>query len=223
MLSGLVAVQRPASQRAPVPQSPSLLHAGTQAPSRHARSPQSCAAGLTQRPAPSQVDAETAPSPTQVGAAQTAVASGKPHRSPWTPSHVPWQGPVPAHAARPPRGAPVTGVHVPSWPSTSQASHAPVHAELQHTPSTQAPVPHSSVALQRSPAAFTGEHTPALHQCPAAQSLATAHVPAQASAPHVNGAHGCACAGGHAPAPSQLAASVAVPSAQAGARQLLVG
>jgi hypothetical protein len=79
------------------------------------------------------------------------------------------------------------------------------------------------LAEQRAPGLFTGVHTPALHQCAAAQSLAPTHVPAHAAAPHRNGAQACTCTAGHAPAPSQVAASVATPSVHAAARQLLVG
>lgn len=37
-----------------------------------------------------------------------------------------------------------TGEHVPMLPARLQAIHGPVQALLQHTPSTQFPVPHSS-------------------------------------------------------------------------------
>jgi hypothetical protein len=48
------------------------------------------------------------------------------------------------HAARVPCGCVFDGVgeHVPTRPVTSHASHWPVHALLQHTPSAQLPVAH---------------------------------------------------------------------------------
>jgi hypothetical protein len=48
-----------------------------------------------------------------------------------------------SHAGRTPWGLPVAGVHVPSLPFTSQASHCPSQARSQHTPSTQWPEAHS--------------------------------------------------------------------------------
>ena len=46
-------------------------------------------------------------------------------------------GPNPAHAARPPCAPPLTAVHTPALPATSHASHWPVQAASQQTPSTQ--------------------------------------------------------------------------------------
>src|SRR3569623_3771578 len=43
------------------------------------------------------------------------------------------------HAVRLPCVAPVTGVHVPTLPATSHASHCSAQAASQHTPSTQIP------------------------------------------------------------------------------------
>jgi hypothetical protein len=62
--------------------------------------------------------------------------------------------PSPAQAARLPRGAPVTAVHVPAV--TSQASHCPAQALLQQTPSAQLPLVHWLPALQDKPLAFFG-------------------------------------------------------------------
>lgn len=60
------------------------------------------------------------------------------------PVHDPRHGALPAQAARVPRGCPeVTVEHVPTEPVKSHAWHWPVHDELQHTPSTQAPLAHS--------------------------------------------------------------------------------
>jgi hypothetical protein len=44
------------------------------------------------------------------------------------------------HAGLVPCGLPATGVHVPALPCTSHASHSPVHAASQQTPSTQNPL-----------------------------------------------------------------------------------
>jgi hypothetical protein len=55
-----------------------------------------------------------------------------------------------------------TGPHVPTLPATLQASQAPVHAELQHTPSTHWPLPHWLFAVQVVLVVCFGTHAPAL-------------------------------------------------------------
>jgi hypothetical protein len=64
-----------------------------------------------------------------------------------------------------------------------------------------------------------GTHTPAEHQLPAVQSESALQLPAHAVDPQENGVQSCVCGGGHEPAPSQDAASVAVVPVQEGARQ----
>jgi hypothetical protein len=54
-----------------------------------------------------------------------------------------------------------TGLHVPTLPATLQASHAPSQAVLQHTPSTQLPLPHWLAAPHAPPGVFFGTHAPA--------------------------------------------------------------
>jgi hypothetical protein len=88
-----------------------------------------------------------------------------------------------AHAARPARGAPATGVQVPATPATSQASHWPLQAALQQVPSAQKPLWHWFAAPQLPPSGSLGVQTPAEHQLPAAHSSSAAQVPAQADAP----------------------------------------
>ena len=138
------------------------------------------------------------------------------------PSQAPPQEvPSVSQAARPPWGAPATGVQVPSLPAASQASHWPPQAWLQHTPSVQKPLPHWSEAVQVAPGAFFGVQTPAAHQLPAVQSPSTVQSPPQAVAPQLNGAQFTVCGAGQLPAPSQLAARVATPAVQDAPRQLV--
>ena len=98
------------------------------------------------------------------------------------PSHAPLQAvPVPAQAARPPRGVPTTATHVPSWPVTLHAAHCPLHAVLQQTPSTQWP---EAQAPSEGHAAPTGSSTlqvPPLHHPPAAHCEVDVQLEAQAS------------------------------------------
>jgi hypothetical protein len=65
------------------------------------------------------------------------------------PQEVP--APTPLHAARPPVGVPVTAVQVPAVPAPLHDSHWPVHAALQHTPSTQKFEEHCEFALHACP------------------------------------------------------------------------
>ena len=84
--------------------------------------------------------------------------------------------PAPAHGARRPWGAPVTGRHWPTWPGTSHASHWPAHSPPQHTPSTQKPVVHWAADWHAAPAASFGwQRPPAAQWKPAAHSAWVAH------------------------------------------------
>ena len=61
------------------------------------------------------------------------------------------------HVGAPAAPAP-TMLQVPSAPVTSQRSHAPAHAVLQHSPSTQWPETHWLVPLQVWPLDCLDEH-----------------------------------------------------------------
>ena len=68
------------------------------------------------------------------------------------------QGPEPPHAVRLAGAAPVTGEHVPAVPARLQASHWPVHAALQHTPSAQMPERQSVPLVHVAPLASSRRH-----------------------------------------------------------------
>jgi hypothetical protein len=99
------------------------------------------------------------------------------------PSQVLPHVPEPAQFFRDAWGAPTTAVQVPTSPPTSQASHWPLQALLQHTPSTQKPEPHSAALLQVSPGVFTPTHAPLTHTSPLAHWLAPVHWVRHAVAP----------------------------------------
>ena len=108
----------------------------------------------------------------------TEPFGGAPHERRLLPSHVAAQTPVPAHAVRELCGAPATAVHVPALPGTSHASHWPLHALSQQTPSTQLPEPHSLDFEQATPSGF--EQVPApftLHFKPPAQLATSQQTP----------------------------------------------
>jgi hypothetical protein len=119
--------------------------------------PQLCAPS-EQPPAPSHVpklrptpaEHVFAPHVTVLGATWHAFTSLPLHEAPQT------DAPPPAHGGRVPTGCVCagTGEHVPTEPVTLHDWHCAVHAELQHTPSTQYPLPHSPFVEQLAPFVF---------------------------------------------------------------------
>jgi hypothetical protein len=104
------------------------------------------------------------------------IPGNAPHAVRFDPSHDAWQVPVPEHAGRPARGAPATAMHDPTLPPTLHASHWPLHAVLQQTPSTQFPLPHSALPPHVAPSGF--EHVPlpfALQTVPAGHEVTLQH------------------------------------------------
>lgn len=100
----------------------------------------------------------------------------------WVPSHDEPQVPEPAHAVRSADAVcagPITATHVPTLPTTSQAWHCPLHAELQQTPSTQLLLAHSLPAAHAVPLVFAQCPTePAtLHERPVPVHAASQHTP----------------------------------------------
>lgn len=84
------------------------------------------------------------------------------------------------------------GVQVPSKPTALHTSHAPLQAELQHTPSTQKRVGQSMALPQAVPRSFSGSQVPLTHSWPGAHSSLREHcaghprdVPVQASGAQV--------------------------------------
>ena len=72
---------------------------------------------------------------------------------------------APLHTYCPHAGSAVPAgefLHVPTLPARVQVSHELPHALLQHTPSTQLPLPHWLVAEHTEPLACLGTHAPAL-------------------------------------------------------------
>jgi hypothetical protein len=111
---------------------------------------------------------------------QLVPAAGYVHAVTFVPLHVPEHGPDPAHAWRCPCGAPLTAVHVPTCPPTSQASHSLVHAVSQHWPSTQKPLAHWSVAVHGLPVALFFTHVVPLQYASLAHCESDAHVASHA-------------------------------------------
>lgn len=72
--------------------------------------------------------------------------------------------PPPVHAPRAPCGwvPEVVSEQTPTLPETSQASHCPPHAELQHTLSTHEPEVQLELVAHAEPLTTFGTHAPAL-------------------------------------------------------------
>jgi len=178
----------------------------------------SCSGG--HEPLPSHDAASTAMPELQDGSRHVVPLPGYVQAAGWIPSQVPAQTePSEAQAVRALRGPPATGVQVPTLPLSAQASHWPVQAVSQQTPSTQCCDPHWFAPPQACPGASSGTQTPAEHQVPFAQSESALQLPLHAAGPQLKGAHVCVWRAGQAPAPSHEAASVAVPPAQEALRQ----
>ena len=64
---------------------------------------------------------------------------------------------------------------MPTLPTTSHASHCPVQATLQQTPSTHFPEPQARSRVQATPLDDFATQVPALHQAPKAQSPSALH------------------------------------------------
>jgi hypothetical protein len=172
--------QLPATQVWPGWQSSSVLQEVAHAPLPHRYGQQFWIPGARQVPLPSHVPAVLRRAPAHEGGAQivSALYSEQPPK--------PSQAPVWPHAAAPLslqiwRGslAPLSiGQQVPERPTRLHATHAPVHATLQHTPSVQKPDAQSWFFAQTAPFRF-GPQLPATHFVPA-QSESDAHIATQA-------------------------------------------
>jgi hypothetical protein len=91
-----------------------------------------------QCPPPSQFAAAVATPAEQLAERHDCVDGGNVHVARVVPSQVPAHvEPSPVQSDLPPTGAPVTGEQVPFDADRLHASHCPVHAESQQTPSTQ--------------------------------------------------------------------------------------
>jgi hypothetical protein len=180
-------VQLDAVQALPSAQSASVAQLVRQPFVSHAYGAHVPDGGDPQDPIPLQVAAGVKVEPAHEAVWQVASFPTNPlHASAFLPSQArPTQtSAVPAtHAARAPCGAPTTAVHVPEDPTPSQASHCPVQARSQQTPSTQASEPHSALVVHDVPGSFAhvpfltvvaqelpGSHLPALQQTPSVQN-----------------------------------------------------
>jgi hypothetical protein len=171
-------------------QSASAVQLVLHAVAPHAYAPQLEVVGCVHLPAPSQVAEDVAVPFVHEGATHS-LSRPLANAAHFVRSLVPSQAstlqtspPPSAQAARLPCGAPLTPEHFPSTPLTSHASHCPVHAPSQHTPSTQYPEAQSPLAAQVWPSCFTqlpaaGPAAVSPHALPATQ-LAT---PQQTLAP----------------------------------------
>ena len=135
--------QAPATQSEPAEQSPSEEQALLQAFGPQMYAPQLDCVRAGQLPAPSHEAAAVEIPAEQLEARHCVAALGYAQTVREEPSQVPPQAlPSVAQAGRPSRGSPTTAVQTPTLPPTLHASHWPLQAVSQQTPSTQLPLPH---------------------------------------------------------------------------------
>jgi hypothetical protein len=80
------------------------------------------------------------------------------------------------HFARGKTGAPLTALHTPTLPETMQASHCPLHALSQQTPSMQTPLAQWFDAVHCAPFPAAGMHVRPLQYLPVGHWLSLLHV-----------------------------------------------
>jgi hypothetical protein len=151
------------SQNALVTQSAPVAHEVLQPVAPQANGAQSIdAGGVPHTPLPSQNAAPVEVPPTHAAGVHTVEAEGY-VQALVTPSQLPAHVPVPAHAARPPLGAPLINLHVPTLETSLHDSHCPVHARSQHTPSTQkSPAAQAPAEKHSAPLAIASPHASAV-------------------------------------------------------------
>jgi len=136
----------------PLAQSESALQLPLHAVGPQIKGAHVCVWTAGQAPAPLQEAPSVALPPAQDGARQEIESPGYVHAAGWTPSQLPPHSvPSEAQAFRVPCGPPVAVEQVPALPATSHASHWPVQARSQQTPSTHCPVAHSLSPPQEVP------------------------------------------------------------------------
>jgi hypothetical protein len=206
----------PAEQKSPATQSLSTAQLDLHAVAPHAYGAQLVVDGAGQAPLPLHCAAAVATPAAQLGARHWVAAPGYAHAVVVEPLHAPPQAlPSLVQAGRVPTGAPLTGLQAPPAP---QASHCPVQARLQHTPSAQNPDAHWVAAPCGAPSPSLGAQAPPLQKSPATQSPSVAQLVLHAVAPHRYGAQVVVETAGQPPAPSQFAARLATLFVQLGAR-----
>jgi hypothetical protein len=94
-----------------------------------------------------------------------------------TPLQVPAHAvPSVAHAARGAVGFPLIALQTPTLPCTLQASHCPLHALSQHTPSTQLLLAQWLATVHAAPFAAAGMHVWPLQNLPVGHCASVVHV-----------------------------------------------
>jgi hypothetical protein len=112
---------------------------------------------------------------------------------------------------------------VPSCPAWLHDSHWPAHAVLQQMPLTQCPLSHWAAEPHAAPGGSFGVQTPPEQYSVPAQSPSAVHPPSHRmpALSQVKMPQGWSWSGPQEPLPWHVAASLATPSAQEAARQLV--
>jgi hypothetical protein len=181
-----IGVHLPLLQTKPVAQSALPEQVVAHIPFAHTRPPGHDWVDATHVPLPSHVLDDSWPLLVHALGAHEVVVPGYWHALvPPAVVHVDPHGvPAPPHAGRDPCGAPVTCEQTPGMVGLSHASHWPVHARSQQTPSTQCPFKHWSAAVQGLPFAWVPEQVPAAQLPLTHWSLAVQLAPAASLGTH---------------------------------------
>jgi hypothetical protein len=210
------AAHTPPEQNLPAPHVASTVHPPPHRVPLQTWGAQSCSCTGPHAPSPAQVRTSLATPVAQLAGVQTVVVPGYVQLLPFTPSQVPaHSGSMDTHAGRTPRGGPFAATHVPGESVTSQASHWPLHASSQQTPSTQYDEAHSDTELHFSPLRCCLVHFPARQNSLMLQAASVVQ-----SSPHRSPTQALPqsmrSASGHLPVPWQYDATVAIPLSHAG-------
>jgi len=133
----------PAEHQAVAAQSESEEHVVLQSVAPQAKWPQLRVTAAAQFPVPAHFVSSVAVPAAHEGARHCVETPGYAHAAAFVPSQAPAHDePSESQAVRWPRGAPVTDLHVPALPVSAHASHWPLQALSQQTPSVQKPLAH---------------------------------------------------------------------------------
>jgi hypothetical protein len=190
-------------------QSPSAVQVDLQAAIPHLNGKQELAGGVTQAPAPSQVDAGVSVMPV---AGQLAAPQGVPCAYFWhaPAAHLPFVSQVPGLSTHDWAGSGLfvgTFVQAPIEPVSAHDLHALAQAVAQQTPWAQLFDPHSARSEQKAPFGLSPHEFPT-HTLPGAQFASAEHAPKHLLPLQANGTHDSASGATQVPVALQVDSGV---------------
>ena len=205
-------------------QSASLAQVDLHIATPHLNGKQELAGGVTQVPAPSQVDAGVSVIPL---AGQLAAPHGVPCAYSWQApaAHLPFVAQVPVMLTQVWAGSGLftgTLVQVPIVPDSAHDRHALAQAVAQQTPCAQLPDMHSARSEQNAPGGFRPHELPT-HTLPGEQFASRAHAPKHLLPLQAYGTHEMSLGATHVPVALQVDSGVYLLLAQRSGAQTVPG